>query len=80
MLLMFSKDMGKTAIDVALVLKLWTYLVYLISPIRTEYREIRSISPSSNRMRKNTDHNNPEYGHFWRSVDYLFIFYLLFIY
>ena len=32
--------------------------------IRTEYGEIRSISPYSVRMRENTDQNNSEYGLF----------------
>ena len=36
------------------------------SRIRTEYREIWSISPYSVRMRENTDQNNSEYGHFSR--------------
>ena len=34
------------------------------SRIWTEYGEILRISPYSVRMRKNTDHNNSEYGHF----------------
>ena len=37
------------------------------SSIRTEYREIRSISPNSVQMRENADQNNSEYGHFSRS-------------
>ena len=37
------------------------------SRIRTEYREISSISPYSVQMRENTDRKNPEYGHFSRS-------------
>ena len=36
--------------------------------IRTEYGEMRTISPNSGRMRKNADQNNSEYGHFSRSV------------
>ena len=32
--------------------------------IRTEYGEIRSISPYSVRMWENTDQKNSEYGHF----------------
>ena len=36
--------------------------------IRTEYGEIRSISPYSVKMRENVDQNNSEYGHFLRSV------------
>ena len=36
--------------------------------IRTEYGEIRSISPYLVRMRENTDRRNSEYGHFLRSV------------
>ena len=35
--------------------------------IRTEYGEIRSISPYSVRMRENEDQNNFGYGHFSRS-------------
>ena len=38
------------------------------SRIRTEYEEIRSISPYSVRMRENVDQNNSEYGHFLQSV------------
>ena len=46
------------------------------SRIRTEYGEIRRISPYSVRMRKNEDQNNSKYGHFLRSdfvnlVDYV---------
>ena len=37
------------------------------SRIRTGYREIL-ISPYSVRMRENADQNNPDYGHFSRSV------------
>ena len=37
------------------------------SRIRTEYVEIRSISPYSVRMRENADQNNSEYSHFLRS-------------
>ena len=37
--------------------------------IRTEYGEIRSISPYSVRMRENMDQNNSEFGHFLHSVD-----------
>ena len=37
------------------------------SSIRTEYGEIRSISPNSVQMRENADQNNSEYGHFSRS-------------
>ena len=39
------------------------------SSIRTEYGEIRSISPYSVRMRENADQNNSEYVHFSRSVN-----------
>ena len=35
-----------------------------ISCIRTEHREIWSISPYSAQMRENADQNNSEYGHF----------------
>ena len=38
------------------------------SRIRTEYREISSISPYSLRMRENADQHNSEYGHFSRSA------------
>ena len=38
------------------------------SSIRTEYGEIRSISPYSVRMQENTDQNNFEHGHSLRSV------------
>ena len=40
----------------------------LVFHIRTEYGELRSISPYSVRMRENTDKNNSEYGHFSRSA------------
>ena len=40
----------------------------VFSRIRTEYREIRSISPYSVQMRENTDQNNSNYGHFSCSV------------
>ena len=40
----------------------------VFSRIRTEYGEIRSISPYSARMWENTDQNNSQYGHFLRSV------------
>ena len=36
--------------------------------IRTEYREMRSISPYSVWMRENADQNNSEYEHFSRSI------------
>ena len=39
---------------------------FAFSRIRTEYEEIRSISPYSVRMRKNVGQNNSEYGHFLR--------------
>ena len=35
----------------------------VFSRIRTEYEEIRSISPYSVRMREDTDENNYEHGH-----------------
>ena len=38
------------------------------SHIRTEYGEIRSISPYSVIMRENADQHNSEYGHFLRNV------------
>ena len=37
--------------------------------IRTEYGEIRSISPHLVRIRENVDQNNSEYRHFSRSVN-----------
>ena len=40
----------------------------VFSHIRTEYGEIRSISPFSVRMRENTDQKNSKYGYFSRSV------------
>ena len=42
----------------------------LFSPIRTQYGEIRSISPYSDRMQENTDQKNSECRHFLRSVLY----------
>ena len=39
----------------------------VFSQIRTKYREIRSISPYSVRVRRNTDQKNSEYGHFTNS-------------
>ena len=36
--------------------------------IQSECREILRLSPYSARIRENTDQNNPEYGHFLRSV------------
>ena len=48
---------------------LYTELFWSVfSHIRSEYGEIRSISPYSVRMRENTDQNNSEYGQFLRSV------------
>ena len=44
----------------------------VFSRIRTEYGEIRSVSLYSVRMRKNTDQNNSEYGHFSGSVYFCF--------
>ena len=38
------------------------------SRIRTEYVDIRSISPYSVRMRENTDQKNSEEGHFSRRL------------
>ena len=40
----------------------------IFSRTRTEYGEIRSISPYSVRMLKITKQNNSEYGHFSRSI------------
>ena len=40
----------------------------VFSRIPTEYGEILLISPYSVRMRRNTDQNNSEHGHFLRSV------------
>ena len=43
---------------------------FVFSLIRTEYEEIRIISSYSVRMRKITDQNNSEYGHFSRSDNF----------
>ena len=40
---------------------------FVFSRIRTEYGEIRSITPYSIRIRENTYQNNSEYGYFLRS-------------
>ena len=48
----------------------------VFSQIRTEYGEIRSISPFSVRMRENTDQKNSEYGHFLRSINVFLIKFL----
>ena len=40
----------------------------VFSRIRTECREIRSISPYSVQIRENTDQKNLEHGHFLRSL------------
>ena len=42
----------------------------VFSRIRTEYGELRSISPYSVPMQENTDQNNSEYGYFLCSVWY----------
>ena len=42
-------------------------LWFVFSLIRTEYGEIRSVSPYSVRMRENAYQNNYEYGYFSRS-------------
>ena len=39
----------------------------VFSRIRTEYGEIRSVSPYSVQMRENTDQKNSKYGYFSRS-------------
>ena len=44
------------------------------SRIWTKYGEILCVSPYSVRMRKNTDQNNSEYGHFSRSEMYWSVF------
>ena len=41
-----------------------SFLWSVFSRIRTEYGELRSISPYSAQMRENADQNNSEYGHF----------------
>ena len=41
----------------------------VFSRIRTEYGEIRSISPYSVQMRENTDQKNSVFGHFSRIVN-----------
>ena len=43
---------------------------FIFSRIRTEYREILSISPYLVQMRQNTDQSNSEHGHFLLSVHY----------
>ena len=43
--------------------------------IRTEYGEIRSISPYSVTMLENADQNNSKYGHFLRKVLYFALIY-----
>ena len=40
----------------------------VFSYTRTEYGQIRSISPYLVRMRENTDQNYSEYGHFLHNV------------
>ena len=40
------------------------------SPIRTEYGQIRSISPYSLQMQENADQYNSEQEHFLRSVKF----------
>ena len=47
---------------------------FAFSHIRTEYGEIRSISPYSVRMRENVDQNNSEYGHFSRCGTFRVVF------
>ena len=52
------------------------YLEFLwsaFSRIRTEYWEIRSISPNSVRMRENADQKNFEYEHFLSSGESLYL-------
>ena len=46
----------------------------VFSCLRTEYGEMRSISPYSVRIRENADQKNSEYGHFSRSVSFSIIF------
>ena len=56
-----------------LLRKKWPYSKLfwsVFSLIRTEYGEIRSISPYIVRMREIGDKNNSEYGHFSRSDYY----------
>ena len=48
--------------------RIWSFLVRIFH-IQTEYREIRSISPYSVRMRENTDQQISEYEYFSRSVN-----------
>ena len=45
----------------------------IFSRILTKYREIRSISPYSVWMRRNTDQKNSEYGHFTNSDLYRYL-------
>ena len=48
------------------------FLRSVISRIRTEDGEIRSISPYSVQMRENKDRKNFEYRQFSRSVNFLY--------
>ena len=68
----FDKKLYQKCLTMKLSLrKKWPYSELfwsVFSHIRTEYGEIRSISPYSVRMRENVDQNNSEYGHFSRSV------------
>ena len=50
------------------------FLWSVFSCLRTEYGEMRSISPYSVRIRENTDQKNSEYGHFSRNVSFSIIF------
>ena len=54
-------------------MSLFGVILVRISPIWTEYEEIRIVSPYSVQMRENMDQNNSEYGHILRSVNYWMI-------
>ena len=65
--LLTYKIFGSSLIGLGVTLRKESYCSELFwsvfSRIRTEYGEIRSISPYSARMWENTDQNNSEYGH-----------------
>ena len=56
------------------------FFCFVFFRIRTEYVEIRSISPYSVQMRENTDHKISECGHFSRSEKHHFLIYLIPLY
>ena len=54
--------------DTASKVFIFGFILSTFSRIRTEYGEIRIISPYLVRMRENVDQNTSEYWHFSRSV------------